>query len=95
MLTSHQSSRMWLPFSIRCKLRILSIIHKPIYSFTPSYISDLIKKRTIVSSLCYQNAPLLISQISSKSSLNSRAFKNSYGIPSLLPFVLLDPTKDL
>ena len=41
--TSHQSSRMWLPFSIRCKLRILSIIHKSIYSFTPSYISDIIK----------------------------------------------------
>ena len=47
----HQSSRMWLPFSLRCKLRILSIIHKSIYSFTPSYISDLIKKRTILSSL--------------------------------------------
>ena len=75
--TSHQSSRMWLPFSLRCKLRILSIIHKSIYSFTPSYISDLIKKRTILSSLRYQNAPLLISQNSSKTSLNSRAFKNS------------------
>ena len=42
-ITSHQSFRMWLPFSLRCKLRILSIIHKSIYSFTPSYISDLIK----------------------------------------------------
>ena len=71
------SSRMWLPFSLRFKLRILSIIHKSIYSFTPSYISDLIKKRTILSSLRYQNAPLLISQNSSKTSLNSRAFKNS------------------
>ena len=82
---------MWLPFSLRCKLRILSIIHKSIYSFAPSYISDLIKKRTILSSLRYQNAPLLISQNSSKTSLNSRAFKNSvepYGNPSLLPFVL-------
>ena len=75
--TSHQSSRMWLPFSLRCKLRILSIIHKSIYSFTPSYISDLIKKRTILSSLRYQNAPLLISQNSSKTSLNARAFTNS------------------
>ena len=28
--TSHQSSRMWLPLSLRCKLRILSIIHKSI-----------------------------------------------------------------
>ena len=96
--TSHQSSRMWLPFSLRCKLRILSIIHKSIYSFTPSYISDLIKKRTILSSLRYQNAPLLISQNSSKTSLNSRVLKipvQPYGIPSLLPFVLLDPTKDL
>ena len=35
------------------------------------------KKRTILSSLRYQNAPLLISQNSSKTSLNSRAFKNS------------------
>ena len=75
--TSHQSYRMWLPFSLRCKLRILSIIHKSIYSFTPSYISDLIKKRTILSSLRYQNAPLLISLNSSKTFLNSRAFKNS------------------
>ena len=75
--TSHQSYRMWLPFSLRCKLRILSILHKSIYSFTPSYISDLIKKRTILSSLRYQNAPLLISHNSSKTSLNSRAFKNS------------------
>ena len=74
---SHQSSRMWLPFSLRCKLRILCIIHKSIYSFTPSYISDRIKKRTILSSLRYQNAPLLISQKSSKTSLHSRAFKNS------------------
>ena len=41
------------------------------------YYSDLIKKRTILSSLRYQNAPLLISQNSSKTSLNSRAFKNS------------------
>ena len=76
-ITSHQSYRMWLPFSLRCKLRILSIIHKSIYSFTPSYITDLIKKRTILPSLRYQNAPLLISQNSSKSSLHSRAFKNS------------------
>ena len=75
--TSHQSSRMWLPFSLRCKLRILSIIYISIYSFIPSYISDLIKKRTILSSLRYQNAPLLIFQNSSKISLNSRAFKNS------------------
>ena len=30
-ITSHQSSRMWLPFLIRCKLRILSIFHKSIY----------------------------------------------------------------
>ena len=42
--TSHQSSRMWLPFSLRCKLRILSINHKSIYSFTPRNISDLIIK---------------------------------------------------
>ena len=42
--TSHQSFRILLPFSIRCKLSILSIIYKSIYSFTPSYISDLIKK---------------------------------------------------
>ena len=26
--TSHQSSRMWLPFSLRCKLSVISIIHK-------------------------------------------------------------------
>ena len=75
--TSHQSSRMWLHFSLGCKVRILSIIHKSIYSFTPSYISDLIKKHTILPSLRYQNAPLRISQNSSKTSLNSRAFKNS------------------
>ena len=37
----------------------------------------IIKKRTILSSLRYQNAPLLISQNSSKTSLNSRGFKNS------------------
>ena len=87
--TSHQSSRMWLPFSLRCKLRIISIIHKSIYSFTPSYISDLIKKRTILSSLRYQNAPLLISHNSSKSTLNARAFKNSGPIlwNSLLPTI--------
>ena len=97
--TSHQSSRMWLPFSLRCKLRILSIIHKSIYSFTPSYISDLIKKRTILSSLRYQNAPLLISQNSSKTSLNSRAVKNSGKTlwNSLPPSIcsILDPTKYL
>ena len=75
--TYHQASRMWLPFSLRCKLRILSIMYKLIYSFTPRYISDLIKKRTILSSLRYQNAPLLISHNSSKTSLNSRAFKNA------------------
>ena len=46
--TFHQSSRMWLPFSLRSKLPILPIIHKSIYSFTSSYISDLIKKRTIL-----------------------------------------------
>ena len=46
--TSHKSSIMWLPFSLRCKLRILFIIHKSIYSFTPSYISDPIKKRIIL-----------------------------------------------
>ena len=68
---------MWLPFCLGCKLRVLSIIHKSIYSFTPSYISDLIKKYTILPSLHYQNAPLLISQDSSKTSLNSRAFKNA------------------
>ena len=75
--TSHQSSRMWLPFSFRYKLCVLSIIHKSIYSFTPSFISDLIKKRTILPSLRYKNAPLRILQNSSKTSLNSRAFKNS------------------
>ena len=36
-----------------------------------------LKKRNILSSLRYQNAPLLISQNSSKTFLNSRAFKNS------------------
>ena len=51
--TSYQSSRIWLPFSLKCKLRILSIIHNSIYSFTPSYISDIIKKRTILSSINY------------------------------------------
>ena len=75
--TSHQSSRMRLPFSRRCKLCLLSIIHKSIYYFTPSYISDIIKKRTILPSLRYQNAPLLISHNSSKTSINSRVFKNS------------------
>ena len=63
--TSHQSSRIWLPFSLRCKLRILSIIHKSIYSFTPSYISDIIKKSKILPSLRYQNDHILISQNSS------------------------------
>ena len=47
------------------------------YSLTPSYISNLIKKRIILPSHHYQNVPLLISQISSKTSLNYRAFKNS------------------
>ena len=61
--TSHKSSRVFLPFSLRCKLRILSIIHKSIYYFTPSYISDLIKKRTILPSLRYQNVPLLSSKL--------------------------------
>ena len=75
--TSHHSYRMWLPFSLRCKLRVLSIIHKSIYSFTPRYISDLIKKLKILPFLGYQNTPLLISHNSSKTSLNSRAFKNS------------------
>ena len=42
-ITSHQSYSMLLSFSLWCKLRILSIIHKSIYSFTPRYISDLIK----------------------------------------------------
>ena len=68
---------MWLHFSLGCKLRILSIIHKLIYSFSPSYISDIIKKRKILPHLRYQDAPLLISQNSSKTSLNSRAFKNA------------------
>ena len=96
--TSHQASRMWLPFSLGCKLRIQSIIHKSIYSFTPGYISDIIKKRTILSSFHYQNAPLLFSQNFIKTSLNSRVLKipvPPYVNPSLLPFVLLDPTKDL
>ena len=75
--TSHQSFRMWLPFSLRCKLRILSIIHISIFSFTSAISPYLIKKRTILPSLRYQNAPLLISQNYSKTSLNSRAFKNS------------------
>ena len=59
------SSRMWLRFSLRCKLRILSIIHKSIYYFTPSYFSDLIRKRQILGykifnllSIHYQNALL-------------------------------------
>ena len=94
---SHQS-RMWLPFTLRGKLCIIYIIYKSIYSFTPSYISDLIKKRTILTSLRYQNSPLLISHNSSKTSLISRSLTilvPPYGIPSLLPFVLLDPIKDL
>ena len=37
--------------SLRYTKRILSIIHKSIYSFTPSYISDLINKRTVIPSL--------------------------------------------
>ena len=74
---SHQSSRMWLPFSLRCKLHILSIIHKSIYSFTHSYISNLSTKRRILPYICYQNAPLLISHNSIKTSLNSIDFKNS------------------
>ena len=90
---SHQSSRMWLPFSLRCKLRVISIIYILIYSFI-IYMSDIIKKRKILPSLRYQNASLLISWNTSTTSLNSRSFKNSgYGIPSLLPFVLLDPTQ--
>ena len=36
--TSHQSSRMCPPFSLRCKLLILSIFHKSIYFSTTSYI---------------------------------------------------------
>ena len=78
---SHQSSREWLPFSLKCKLHILSIIHKSLYSFSPSYISDLIKNLTILPSLRYKNYPLLISQKSSKTSLNSRAFTNSGPTP--------------
>ena len=75
---------------------ILSIIHKSKYSFTPSYISDLIKKRTILPSLRYKNARLIISQNSSKTSQHYLTMPvSTYGIPSFLPFVLLDPTKDL
>ena len=74
---SHQSSRMWLPFSLRCKLRVISIIYILIYSFTPIYMSDIIKKQKILPSLRYQNASLLISWNTSKTSLNSRSFKNS------------------
>ena len=80
---------MWLPFSIRYKLRVLSIIHKSIYYFTSYYISDLIKKRKILPSLGYQNTLLLISWNSSKTSLNSRAYKKSCPTlwNSLLPII--------
>ena len=81
------------------KLRIhKSIIQKSIYSFTLSYISDLIKKRTILTFLRYQNAHLLISLNSSKTSLHSIALKipvPHYVIPSLVLCVLLDSTKDV
>ena len=33
--TSHQSSHMWQPFSLRCQLCVVFIIHKYIYNFTP------------------------------------------------------------
>ena len=71
---------MWLPFSLMCKLSILSIIHKSIYSYNPSYISDLIKKRTILSFLLYKMlifTNLLIFQNCSKTTLHSRTFKNN------------------
>ena len=96
--TSHQSSRMWLPFSLRCKLRILSIIHKSIYSFTPSYISDLIKKRTILSFFVTKILLYLSPRTLVKLPYILELLKipvQPYGIPSLLPFVLLYPTKDL
>ena len=41
------------------------------------YIYNLIKNLKIVYSLCYQNTPLLIIRNSGKTSLNSRAFKNT------------------
>ena len=71
--TSHQSSHMWPPFSLSCKLRILFITHKSIYSFTHIYISDLIKKRTVLPYL--RSKILLISRNSSKTSLNTSNFR--------------------
>ena len=72
---SHQSSRMWLPFSRRCKLSILSIIHKSIDSFTYRNISDLIKN--IQYYFLFVTKMLLIVHKSNKTSLNSRTFNNS------------------
>ena len=60
----------------RCANNIIDacdFIFKEFFEEIPSYISDLIKK---LPSLRYQNAPLIISQNSSKTSLNSRDFKN-------------------
>ena len=95
---STTSSHMWLPFSLRCKLIILSIIHKLIYSFTLSYISDLIKNvqyyiiyvTNILLSLSFRTLvklPYIIELL--------KMSVPPYGIPCLLPLVLLDPTEDL
>ena len=56
----------------------ISLGYKPRCSASEMYLYDNvdnIKKRSILPSLRYQNAPLLISQNSCKTSLNSRDFK--------------------
>ena len=66
---------MWIPFSRRCKLSIISIIHKSIDSFNDSNISDLIKN--IQYYFLFVTKMLLIVHNSNKTSLNSRTFNNS------------------
>ena len=74
--TSHQSSRMWLPFSVSCKLRAISVIHKSNSLSSQSMI--YFKTYNIRTHYhIYQNVPLLISRNSIKNSLHSRDFKNS------------------
>ena len=66
LTTYHQTSHMCLTFSLRCKLRFLSIIYISIHSFTLTISLIYFKKRTILPYLLYQNVPLIIFQNSSK-----------------------------
>ena len=87
---------MSLPFSRRCKLRVLSIIQKSIHYFTPIYISGLIKKvqyyNLFVTKILFSLSPgILIPYILEILKISVPL----YGITSLLPSVLLYLTKDV